>query len=127
MFLFWVSIKPKNMSDSEKLLADPKEYIEKLEGMTKELSGRLDKIHDQEFRKTVIQPLLMVVTLAVVFVCYLYVPVALFGIVFACFVLSWSFPALQVPLWIAIVLLVFVGFHVVTGQFSWTWTPGNSG
>lgn len=111
------------MADVDVKEQDVGEYIARLEGMTKQLSGKLDHIHDQEFRKNIVQPVLLVLMIGVVILFYFYLPIGLFAVIVSCFLLSWNFPALQIPLWLAVILLVFVGFHVVTGSFAWTWTP----
>jgi len=99
------------------------ESLKQMEKMQKELSEKLDKLHTREFRKNIIQPILFLVVLCFLILCYYFFPFGLFVILVFCFVFAWTFPALHIPLWISIVLLVFLGYRFVTGTFTWTWLP----
>jgi hypothetical protein len=99
-----------------------KDYVDKLEKMTKELSAKLDQMHDKEFHRCLVGPILVLASTIVIVLCYFYFPIGLFGVIVLCFIFAWSYPVLHIPLWISIILLLFFGFHIVTGTFAWTWT-----
>ena len=118
-------VKPEDSSNSSDQGKSPQEVdkLKEIDRMHKEISDKLDKLHTREFRKTVIQPILFLVVLCFLILCYYFFPFGLFIILVFCFIFAWTFPALHIPLWISIVLLVFLGYRFVTGVFTWTWLP----
>jgi hypothetical protein len=111
----------KNPMDEEETLVVKDEDVTRLEKMTKDLSAKIDEIHDREFKKCVIGPILLLSSLVMIVLFYLYFPLGLVGIIVICFVFAWTYPVLHIPLWLSIILLLFFGFHIVTGNFEWTW------
>lgn len=99
------------------------EYLGKLESMNKELSTKLDEIYDRQFRHAIVQPVLVVVLLLLTIVFYLFLPVGLIFVIVVCFLFSWSFPALQVPMWLATVLLLTQFIRAMSTQFTVAFTP----
>lgn len=98
-------------------------HLKHIQAIHKEMSKKLDAIHDREFKKAIVQPVLLAVITLLIVICYIYFPLGLFGIIVFCFIFAWTFPALHIPLWVAIILLLIFGYHIVTGQFTWTWGP----
>ena len=78
-----------------------------LETLTKELSSKLDQINEREVRKTLVQPILFTIGMLGACLFYIYFPPGLVIILFACFVLSFMYPMLQIPLWVSVGLIVY--------------------
>lgn len=93
--------------ESEPLTSsDTKVHLEQIQAMSKELAGRLDKIHEEEFRKVIIQPIIVGVMLLLGITCYFYMPSGLLAVLFVSFLFSWSYPALQVVIWATLAMIV---------------------
>jgi len=107
--------------ETDEILSVSGNEMTRLEKMTKELSTKIDEIHDREFKKCVIGPILLITSLIMIVIFYFYFPLGLFGIIVVCFMFAWTYPVLHIPLWASIILLLFFGFHIVTGTFAWTW------
>jgi hypothetical protein len=91
------------MADEEE---DVKTHLEQIQLISAELAGKLDKIHEQEFRKVIIQPILVGMLLIIAIACYFYMPSGILGVAFVSFLFSWSYPALQVVIWSCLAMIV---------------------
>ena len=100
----------------------PTDHTE-LEALTKRMADRIDKMYDAEFRRTITQPILLVIAMIGVLFAYYFYPFALVFVIFVCFLLSWMYPILQIPLWTSVVLLVFVGYSLAAGTLTWQIAP----
>lgn len=114
---------PFPMADEEEKQPLHADKIEHLDHITRELSKKLDNIHDQEFRKQCIQPILFILVACVLFLFYFYFPSGLIFIVIVCFFLSWMFPVLQVHMWLALLLLFFTGLKNMSHNLTFVVTP----
>lgn len=97
--------------------------LEHFERVTQELSKKLDKLHEQEFRKQCIQPVVFVVVSLLIFLSYFYFPIGLIFIAILSFFFSSIFPVLQVHMWLALVLLFFNGLKNMSHNLTFTVTP----
>ena len=96
-------------------------HLKHIQDIHREMSKKLDDLHDREFKRAIVQPALLIIVTLFIVLCYVYFPLGLFFIIVFCFLFAWTFPALHIPLWVSIILLLFFGYHIVTGQFTWTW------
>lgn len=97
--------------------------LTELEALTKRMADRIDKLYDAEFRRTITQPVLLVIAMIGVLISYYLYPFALVFVVFMCLLLSWNYPILQIPLWTSVVLLIFIGYSLAVGTLTWQIAP----
>jgi hypothetical protein len=92
------------MSDSE---GKEEISVDNLYDMTQDLSKKIDALHEKAFHDKIIQPVLVLTTFLFIFSCYIYMPVGLIVVIVICSSMSLCYPLLIIPMWFAIVLLLF--------------------
>ena len=66
--------------------------------------------------------LVLMISLALCFVSFLYCPICLLVLVCLCFTCCLCFPVLNIPLWLGVFLLVLGGFQFTQGNFHFIWS-----
>jgi hypothetical protein len=97
--------------------------MDELDRTARRYAQHLKDFENREYRKACVQPVLFCVVVCVLVLCYFFFPIGLFAIMIFCFIFAWTFPALHIPLWVSILLLLLMGYHFITGSFTWTWLP----
>lgn len=67
---------------------------------------------------------LMISCIVACLVFYMICPKCLFGILIFCFILCPFYNSMNVPLWLAIILLTMSGWSLTAGKLSITWNSG---
>ena len=103
--------------------AEHKKRIESLENMTKEVSAKLNSLHDREFHRMVTQSALLLFISLVILLLYFLFPMGLLAVTLVTFILSWVYPLMVIPMWASIILVVITAAHIMAGNITWTVSP----
>ena len=103
--------------------AEHKKRIESLESMTKEVSAKLNSLHDREFHRLVTQSVLLLFISLLILLLYFLFPMGLIAITLITFILSWVYPLMVIPMWASIILVIITAAHIMAGNITWTVSP----
>jgi hypothetical protein len=104
-------------------IPDEKESQRKEAEMLKRLSNEINKKYEKSFCSRIVMPLgLVIVTLAGLVVCAVLCVPCLMGILAFSALTCPCVPVMNVPLWGAIFILIFQGWHLTSGHMSLIWS-----